>query len=96
MGAASAYNAVLGTIEKEIQKLLSNPDTNYIFYYKTTDEMMIEIRDFQTTGVVSHARGCPFYMQNKGSFSIQGRRVQVRQDYLENCIDAIEDIVNKL
>lgn len=96
MGAASAYNAVLGTIEKEIQKLLSNPDTNYIFYYKTTDEMMIEIRDFQTTGVVSHARGCPFYMQKKGSFSIQGRRVQVRQDYLENCIEAIEDIVNKL
>jgi len=96
MGAASAYNAVLKTIESEITNLLTNSSTNNLFNYKEINDIFVDIRDFQTTGVVAHARGCPFYRQETGSFTIQGRRITIKRDYLENCRKTIDEIVEKL
>jgi cellulose biosynthesis protein BcsQ len=96
MGAASAYKAVLNTIKGEVDRLLSDEETKWIFSSSDADEILVDVRDFQTTGVVSHARGCPFFKQTSGTFDIQGRRVGVKPEYLENCIAAISDVVAKL
>lgn len=94
MGPASAYATVLNTINKEVESLLeTNPD---IFYFSSISEGIIDVRDFQTTGVVSGARGCPFSLLNSGKLEILGRRVQVKEDYRRNCIQNIKDIVKKL
>ncbi|WP_428070871.1 ParA family protein [Candidatus Avelusimicrobium alvi] len=94
MGAASAYSAVLETIDSIVTSLQKN--NQHIFSHTQTKDMLLDVRDFQTTGVVAFARGCPFYALEGRSYSIQGRRINVRRDYLQNCIEAVDAIVAQL
>ena len=94
MGSASAYAAVLQSIDDDISVLLaSNPD---MFTATSTADIVIEVRDFQTAGVVAFARGCPLYAQKAGRADVMGRRVQVKGDYLQNCVDSVQLLVDKL
>jgi len=94
MGAASAYLSVLKTIDEIIADQQVVPDGKVLFSDK--ENHIIDVRDFQTTGVVAFARGCPFFRMNAGSFSVQGRRVNVKDAYLQNCKEAIERIVENI
>ncbi|MFS8083486.1 MAG: ParA family protein [Ginsengibacter sp.] len=94
MGAASAYAAVLLAIQKDIQSLIkTNPD---IFTFGSAEEGFVEIRDFQTTGVVAFAKGMPFSKLIPGKQAINGHRVQVKEDYRQNSIKSIESLVSQL
>jgi cellulose biosynthesis protein BcsQ len=94
MGSASAYAAVLNAIQSDIEGLLkSHPE---IFTFNIGTKGFVEIRDFQTTGVVAFAKGLPFSKLKSGKQSINGHRVQVKQEYLQNSIDALEHMVNKM
>src|SRR6185369_2136851 len=88
MGAASAYAAVLDAIEKDISKLMKvNPE---IFAFKKLTSGFVEVRDFQTTGVVAFAKGLPFSKLPVGKQTINGHRVQVKEEYLNNAREAME------
>jgi cellulose biosynthesis protein BcsQ len=91
MGAASAYAAVLKSIESDIKGLLRTNPT--MFSFSNLDNSLIDMRDFQTTGVVAFAKGSPFYKLSPGRLTIGGHRVQVKEDYMKNCIKAIDDLV---
>jgi len=94
MGAASAYAAVLLAIQNDIQSLLkTNPE---IFTFKKIEEGFVEIRDFQTTGVVAFAKGMPFSKLASGKQSLNGHRVQVKEEYRQNSINSIETLVTQL
>lgn len=94
MGSASAYAAVLAAIQSDIQKLLkTNPD---IFSFNGTGTGFVDIRDFQTTGVVAFAKGLPFSQLQAGKQTINGHRVQVKQEYLTNSIKSVEGLVSHL
>ncbi|MBX3617508.1 ParA family protein [Nitrosomonas sp.] len=94
MGSASAYAAVLRSIEQDVSNLIhSNPD---IFTFHSVEKGIVDIRDFQTTGVVAFARGCPFYAQPSGKLTVGSQRVQVQESYKQNCINAVDSIVCKL
>lgn len=94
MGAASAYAAVLRAIEEDIWNLMgTHPD---IFTFKKSETGFVEIRDFQTTGVVAFAKGLPFSKVRAGKQSINGHRVEVKQDYLDNCVISLENLANAL
>lgn len=94
MGPASAYAAVLRSIDGDIQKLIeSRPD---IFTFAKPKKGVVEIRDFQTTGVVAFARGCPFYSLDTGKLEVGGRRVQVNESMRSLCENAIEILVTML
>ncbi|MFA6280856.1 MAG: AAA family ATPase [Bdellovibrionales bacterium] len=91
MGPASAYAAVLAAIQADIQNLLKmEPE---IFTFKQTKLGFVEIRDFQTTGVVAFAKGLPFSKLQTGKQTINGHRVQVMPEYLKNSRDAVEALV---
>lgn len=93
MGSASAYAAVLAAIDADVASLLkTNPE---IFTFTKIKDGFVEVRDFQTTGVVAFARGLPFSKTSAGKQSINGHRVQVKQDYLTNSIAAIGKLVAK-
>ncbi|MFN6186700.1 MAG: ParA family protein [Microcystis sp.] len=94
MGPASAYAAVLRSIEKDVSNLIKLEPS--IFTFNNVTDGVVEIRDFQTTGVVAFARGCPFYKQPFGKLHIDGHRVQVKEDYRDKCIEAIDTLVDKL
>jgi cellulose biosynthesis protein BcsQ len=91
MGSASAYAAVLDAIQSDIRSLLkTNPE---IFSFGEIESGSVDIRDFQTTGVVAFAKGLPFSHLQAGKQSINGHRVQVKQEYLNNSISSIEQLV---
>ncbi len=90
MGPASAYAAVLRSIDGDVAKLLaSNPE---IFTFTDTTDGVVNIRDFQTTGVVAFARGCPFYNLQAGRLDVMGHRVTVSEDYRINCVEAMNNL----
>lgn len=94
MGPASAYYSVLTAIDKDILAVIkTNPG---IFSFAKLKDGMVEIRDFQTTGIVSFAEGSPFYDMVAGTHKIFKKRTVIREDYLENCKDAIEILVKFL
>lgn len=94
MGAASAYAVVLKSIDKDIEELIKAQKD--IFTFDSIEKGIVEIRDFQTTGVVAYARGCPFYALQAGHLKLLGRRVQVKEDYRLNCVTNIDTIVSRL
>ncbi len=94
MGPASAYATVLRTIDDDIRSLmLSSPE---IFSFDKVEDGIMDVRDFQTTGVVAAARGCPFYNLSSGKLDVCGQRVGVKEEYKQNCIANINKIVSKL
>ena len=94
MGEASAYVAVMKSMEEDIAALLKTHPV--MFTFSETKEGIVSIRDFQTTGVVAFARGCPFYSMPTGRLDIGGLRVRVNVSYKNHCIEAIDLIVKKL
>ncbi|WP_330114937.1 ParA family protein [Pseudomonas sp. JS3066] len=93
MGAASAYAAVLTGIDKDLQGLIRGyPD--YFTFAKVHDGV-VDVRDFGTTGVVAFAKGCSFATMPTGKLSIGGHRVQVKPEYRDQALDAIDSIVAK-
>lgn len=94
MGAASAYRTVLDKISYDIKDLcLANPE---IFTFTPEHLNIVEIRDFQTAGIVAHARACPFYTMPSGHLDILGRRVQVNRDRKDSCASDIATITSLL
>jgi len=94
MGPASAYEAVLHKIREDLQGLLKeNPD---IFTFDDTQDCFVDVRDFQTAGVVAFARGLPFSKLVAGKQVVNGHRVQVKEEFRENCIKAIDAVVEHL
>ena len=96
MGPASAYHSVLTSIDKIIEVVLKkNPD---VFSFTSVSGGVVNIRDFQTTGVVAFAKGLPFTQLQAGSYPMPGRDkpVQISAEYLENCIEAMNTLVQKL
>lgn len=92
MGSASAYATVLAAIESDIESLLvGRPE---IFTFAEMSDGLADIRDFQTTGVVANARGCPFYALRSGRLDILGQRVRVKEEYKQNNIDDIRAVVS--
>lgn len=94
MGDASAYQAVLNGINDDLtQAIASYPQ---YFSFKDPKDGVISVRDFQTTGIVAFARGCPFSKMKSGKLTVNGKRVQVKKEYLDNVCTAINDLVDKI
>ena len=67
-----------------------------LFTFSHIHDGTVEIRDFQTTGVVAFAKGAPFSVLSAGKQNIGGHRVQVKDDYRKGCMRSINDLAAKL
>ncbi|ELK8310812.1 AAA family ATPase [Vibrio vulnificus] len=96
MGPASAYHSVLTEIDTMIGDVLQN-NPNVVTFNSVSDSV-IEIRDFQTTGVVAFAYGMPFTRMRATRYPMPGRAEPtfIRADYLQNCVDSMNELVSKL
>ena len=94
MGRASAYAAVLGEIDCEIGALIKTHPRYFTFNRPAAGT--VEIRDFQTTGVVAFAKGCPISRLQAGKQDIGGHRVQVKEDYRIECEMAVDQLAKRL
>lgn len=94
MGPASAYSAVLKSIDDDVTELMiANPE---MFTAAKVSQVVEHIRDFQTAGVVAFARGCPLYAQKPGRLDVMGKRVQVKGEYLDLCVESMQELVDAL
>lgn len=94
MGSASAYTAVLTGIDSDLTALIKSYPEHFTF--SKPQNGIVEIRDFGTTGVVAFARGCSFSTMQTGKLQISGHRVQVKPEYRDQALEAIDAIVEKL
>lgn len=94
MGDASAFQAVLDGINSDLSDAIATYP-NY-FSFSNPRDGVISVRDFQTAGIVAFARGTPFFSMKSGRLTINGQRVQVKKEYLENDKVAIENMVKKI
>ena len=94
MGKASAYNAVLTGIDNDLEELLRTYRKHFTF--EIAQEGIVDVRDFQTTGVVAFALGCPFSTMPIGPLKISGHKVHVNAKHRAEVLEAINDIVGKL
>lgn len=94
MGSASAYAAVLSGINSDLLSLIKTHPAYFTF--KKPGDGIVDVRDFQTTGVVAFARGTPFSVMPTGRLTISGHRVQVKSEYRDLALQAIDDVVKKL
>lgn len=94
MGAASGYRAVLDSIDKDIGAIIKD-NPRFLNFASITDGV-IEVRDFQTTGVVAFARGTPFFALKPGRLSVGGRRIQIDAQQIADRKNEIEILANKL
>ena len=93
MGSASAYAAVLHAIGQDVARLCAaNPR---LFTFTNISNGVVDIRDFQTTGVVAFAKGLPFSRLPAGKQTIGSHRVQVNDDQRLLALDAIDALVAK-
>lgn len=91
MGPSSAYAAVLRSIDQDVSKLIKS--NGEIFTFTAMKNGVVDIRDFQTTGVVAFARGCPFYELGSGRLDVMGQRIQVNEPYRQACVEAVQQLV---
>lgn len=93
MGTSSAYYSVLLSIDKDVEKVMeSNSD---IFSFSDIHKGIVNIRDFQTTGVVAFAEGKPFTELTTGVHHIFDKETQISKEYLNKCNAAMNNLVDK-
>ncbi len=94
MGEASAYGAVLNHITQDIQTLLGT-NAN-LFTFNNTNQGILSVTDFGTTGVVAFAEGTPFGQLRTGMHNINGQNTRVNANMLTDCTNEINQIVARL
>lgn len=94
MGDASAYSAVLSGIGSDLAAAIGSYPQYFTF--STPAHGLVSVRDFQTAGVVSFARGCPISKMPVGKLTISGHRVQVKAAYRTDVLASVDGLVSLL
>ncbi|NYZ17847.1 ParA family protein [Azospirillum sp. RWY-5-1] len=94
MGAASGYRAVLSSIDDDIEGIIR--DNPRYLNFSALKDGVLEIRDFQTTGVVAFARGTPFFALKPGKRSVGGRRITIEAKQITDRRDEISNLAKRL
>jgi len=102
-GAAHAFKALSNeAIGKMYSEFVNNPDK---FEVSATpirniadfeNAYNIELRDFNSAGVVAANQGLPLSKMDKHSYEVYGEKIQVAKDQRDLCKAAIESLVSRL
>jgi cellulose biosynthesis protein BcsQ len=94
INTAKSYSAVLSGITSDLAGIVKDSPSNFTF--TSVDKGLVEIRDFQTSGVVAFARGTPFATMSSGTLSVAGQRVKVNAEQLDQNRQAVEQLASRL
>lgn len=102
-GAAHAFKALSNeATQKMYDEYIKNPSR---FVDSTSDinsqddfesEFSMELRDFNSAGVVAANQGIPLSKMNKNIYHVYGERIQVAKDQRDLCKDVILSLVKRL
>lgn len=93
MGSAIGYRAVLQSIDNIISQFLSSYSQHF-----TSNNVLAEVRDFQTTGVIAFAEAKSFgkLLTEPLAHFINGNNTTLNRSYIQQNKDAIDAIVSRL
>lgn len=102
-GAAHAFKALSNeAVQKMYEEYRKNPDR---FISTDSDinerdhfesEFSVELRDFNSAGVVAANQGMPLSKMNKHEYQVYGEKIQVSKEQRELCKKAILGLVSRL
>lgn len=102
-GAAHAFKALSNeALEKMYSEFKKNPDKfeEVDFVINTIQDFekaySIELRDFNSAGVVAANQGLPLSKMHQHTYEVYGERIQVAKEQREKCKEAIENLVSRL
>ncbi|MFA6197295.1 MAG: ParA family protein [Sulfurimonas sp.] len=103
VGAAHAFKALSNeAIEKMYSEFQRNSD-RFVDTGNKIDSKLefensysIELRDFNSAGVVAANQGIPLSKMDKNVYEVYGEQIQVARTQRDLCKSAIENLVNKL
>jgi len=102
-GAAHAFKALSNeALNKMYEEFTKNPDKfepagiaiNNILDFEAN--YSVELRDFNSAGVVAANQGLPLSKMDKHSYEVYGEKIQVAKEQRELCKKTITDLVTKL
>ena len=94
INTAKSYTAVLSGITSDLAAIVKDSPSHFTF--SSVGKGLIEIRDFQTAGVVAFARGTPFVSMDSGTLSVAGQSVKVNAEQLQKNRDVIDELAIRL
>lgn len=103
--AAHAYKALSNeAILKMYDEYIKNPSrfvninssSNLTNQKSFEDAYSIELRDFNSAGVVAANQGIPLSKMNQNIYHVYGEKIQVSKEQRNHCKKAIDDLVNKV
>lgn len=102
-GAAHAFKALSNeALNKMYEEFIKNPDKfeTPIIPINTINDFeksySIELRDFNSAGVVAANQGLPLSKMDKHTYEVYGEVIQVAKEQRDLCKDTIEKLVSKL
>ncbi|MGJ1348163.1 ParA family protein [Sphingobacterium siyangense] len=102
-GAAHAFKALSNeALNKMYDEFKKNPDKFEDFGVTISDisdfesNYSIELRDFNSAGVVAANQGLPLSKMDRHTYEVYGERIQVAKEQRELCKQTIDDLVGHL
>jgi cellulose biosynthesis protein BcsQ len=102
-GAAHAFKALSNeAVQKMYEEYRKNPDRFIATDSEICDqnqfenEFSVELRDFNSAGVVAANKGIPLSKMDKHEYQVYGERIQVSKDQRQLCKEAIQVLVSRL
>ena len=102
-GAAHAFKALSNeAIQKMYSEFKNNPDKfeDTSFEINNGDDFeaaySIELRDFNSAGVVAANQGLPLSKMDQHTYEVYGEKIQVAKEQRDKCKETIEALVAKL
>lgn len=93
INVAKSYSAVLSGISADVSAIIKdNPDN---FTFSRVEDGVVEMKDFQTSGVVAFARGAPFVSMHSGTLSVAGQRVRINADQLSQNTEIVDSFAKR-
>lgn len=102
-GAAHAFKALSNEATKKMyEEYCKNPERFIAAEVIPTSQRefeevySVELRDFNSAGVVAANQGIPMSRMDKNKYEVYGEQIQVAKEQRDLCKQTIKDLVNKL
>ena len=102
-GSAAAYSALSQAVGDELHSIYKK--TPEFFTPRTASaenrekflsEYTLDVRDFNTAGVVAAHKGTLLSSLKDGSYDVHGRSVAVRKDMINQCVDSVAAVCTRI
>lgn len=103
-GAAHAFKALSNKAIQTMYKEYSNKSSRFVNAQRSNvsdkdafeKQYSVELRDFNSAGVVAANKGIPLSKMDKNVYHVYGEKIQVSKEQRDLCKETIENLVSRL